>query len=95
MGEIIDGMDIDQIFDALKMSSIRWIQMINFFDTDKDLNTDFYFHFLFDREPFKRKRNRAVMIYYNILNHGTHYRRHFSGALTQLCVDSKPIELDL
>ena len=87
-------MNIDQVFDSLQISSNRWIDFINSFECDEELNTDFYFHYSFDKELFKRKRNR-VFILQHILNHGTHHRGQISGALTQLCQDAKPIELDM
>eukprot|EP01084_Bolivina_argentea_P289338 496813_1 len=92
--QIFDSMSIDEIFNELNNSSNRWIEFIQSFENDEDLNTDFYFHYSFDSEAMKRKRNR-VFIITHILNHGTHHRGQISGALTQLCNDAKPIELDL
>ena len=86
-----DSLNIDEIFDLLKQSSDKWIDIVDTFKNDKGAFDEFSYKHRSGR-IYTQRRSSVIS---HVINHATHHRGQISAAATIVCPDAKPIQLDL
>ena len=85
-----DGVDNELLFNALSKSADNWIELVMLMESDEELCQECRY---FDTKGKQYIENKNLIVQH-VINHSTHHRGQISAAVTILCENVKPIQLD-